>query len=158
MCIRDSPLDAWDHELVVEAAAVVEDPEQELLESLGDEEAQEMEEGLEDEAAIDLGDDPAAHPPDDSGDEEGQLPVLDDKGQAHNPKKYPEIWGRISIVKEGMPGEAMSVYCRRHGCTIVTRARGAIPAPITLRWFLAGQELPAGRAAALQNRHKVLLQ
>ena len=79
------------------------------------------------------------------------------RGQVLNPKKYQEICGSISIVKEGMPGEAMSVYCRRHGCAIVKRTRDAAPVPIILRWFLAGQELPAGRAAALQNRHKVLL-
>ena len=61
-------------------------------------------------------------------------------------------------MKEGMPGEAMSVSCRRHGCAIVKRTRDAVLVPIILRWCLAGQELPAGRAAALQNRHTVLLQ
>jgi len=51
----------------------------------------------------------------------------------------------------------MSVYCRRHGCAFMKRTRDALPVLTILRWFLAGQELPAGRAAALQNRHKVLM-
>ena len=90
------------------------------------------------------------------GEEEPRLPILDN-GQVRNPENLAEIWGRLSITKEGTPQECVAAYCRRHGCSIMKRTRTAPSTQQFLRWFALGQNLPPGRAAALQDRHKRLL-
>ena len=84
------------------------------------------------------------------------VPILDDAGQVRNPLNPAEIWGRLSLTKEGTPQECVSAYCRRHGCAIMKRTAVAPSMQQFLRWFALGQNLPPGRAAALQDRHKRL--
>lgn len=84
------------------------------------------------------------------------MPYVDFAGQVHSHLDG-AILGRVSIVKEGQPAESVSLYCRRHGCSIMKRARDAPDNARLLRWFKAGMCIPAGRDAALVSRHKKLL-
>lgn len=68
----------------------------------------------------------------------------------------PEPLGRISLIKVGTPQEAVSVYCRRHGCSFMKGCRVAPSNDDMLAWFRAGMEIPKGRDPALQTRHKRL--
>lgn len=96
---------------------------------------------------------------DDGEEEEGallELPMMDANGQVRNPSDAEDIWGRISLIKEGTRQEAFSVYCRRHGCTIMRSVGKVPPQREMLKWFLEGQDIPRGREAALQRRHKTM--
>eukprot|EP00969_Alexandrium_andersonii_P294579 13020328-Alexandrium_andersonii.AAC.1 len=50
----------------------------------------------------------------------------------------------------------ISIYCRRHGCSILRRVKHPPATDVILRWFLAGQSVPRGRPSALQARHEEL--
>lgn len=64
--------------------------------------------------------------------------------------------GRISIIKEGTPGAAISLYCRRHGCTIMKGVKFSPGLPALLEWFRAGEEIEIGRAGHNVNKHRRL--
>ena len=145
--IHADPLDLLDQEL----EAAIADPE-DAFAALPDEDVQEMWVECEDGADTDLTEESEGEEDPDAG-----LPILDMEGQVHNPGNYADIWGKISIIREGLPGEAMSVYCRRHGCSFVKSTKDAIATPDVLRWFLLGQDLPKDRSAATQRRQKLIL-
>ena len=67
------------------------------------------------------------------------------------------ILGRISVIREGTPRAAISLYCRRHGCSILRTVDKAPSRDSCLRWFQAGLDVPTGRTAALRKRHADLL-
>ena len=100
---------------------------------------------------------PVADPGDAAG-EDLELPIVDARGSVRNPADENDIWGRISIVKEGTTQEAVSLYCRRHGCALMKSSSKAPPLPRMLRWFALGQDLPKIRAVAVQARHKHMFQ
>ena len=67
------------------------------------------------------------------------------------------VVGRISVVRENTPREALALYCRRHGCYVMKRAGVAPSFNQLTQWFLDGQDLPVDRSAAMQRRHKGML-
>ena len=77
-------------------------------------------------------------------------------GQVRNPSNHNEGWGRISMIKEGTAQEAVSVYCRRHGCAILRGVHRSPPTADILRWFAQGQAVERGRSSALQAKHKAM--
>ena len=85
-----------------------------------------------------------------------RLPIYHE-GMILNPDDADDIWGRISVVREGQPSEAVSVYCRRHGCSVLKRTKDALTIPEYLRCFQLGQDLPKDRSASMQHRHKKML-
>ena len=91
-------------------------------------------------------------------DEGPGLPHIDAQGSVLNPADEKDIWGRISIMKEGTPGEAVSLYCRRHGCALMRKTATAPSRSAMLRWFALGQDLPKTRDVAVQARHKRMFQ
>ena len=94
---------------------------------------------------------------DDDRDHELLLPVLDaTSGQVTNPENAADIWGRISLVKQNTPQEAVSLYCRRHGCSIMRTSRTVPPTEHLLKWFLRGQDIDAGHTAANKSKHKAM--
>ena len=65
-----------------------------------------------------------------------------------------KLLATVSIMKPGTNQEAVSVYCARHGCTLLKRVHAA-PSHDQIRdWVIAGLDIPAGRQAGLQARHK----
>eukprot|EP00959_Pyramimonas_sp_CCMP1952_P380172 7964386-Pyramimonas_sp.AAC.1 len=53
--------------------------------------------------------------------------------------------GSLSIMRKNEPGEALSVYCRIHGCKCPPAPVARAPTTdAVLAWFLAGLELPKG--------------
>ena len=64
--------------------------------------------------------------------------------------------GRISVIRQGTRQEAVSIYCSRHGCTICKRISVTPSNAEILKWLAQGEEIPAGRTASLQGRHKKL--
>ena len=91
-------------------------------------------------------------------DEGPGLPRIDAQGSVLNPADDNDIWGRISIMKVGTPGEAVSLYCRRHGCALMRRTATAPSMNAMRRWFALGQDLPKTRDVAVQARHKRMLE
>ena len=75
-------------------------------------------------------------------------------GQVTSSMNPTEIWGRVTVVREGQPSEALSCYCRAHGCSILRRTRDAPDWPDILNWFTFGQTVPAGRTPTLRLRHE----
>ena len=75
-------------------------------------------------------------------------------GQVSNADRPQEIWGRITLVKQGTKQEAVSLYCRRHGCAILKRCHEVPALPALIAWFEDGQQLPNDRSAAAQTEHK----
>lgn len=145
----DGALAAWDYELAQGSEEEShEDPVAELMGEVPDAEMGEMDEALEH-----AGSDVAT---DDEETLEEALPIVDMAGQVRNPKDASDVWGRISVVREGQPSEAVSIYCRRHGCSIMKRTKDAIAVERVLQWFLLGQSVPTDRSAAAQNHHKKL--
>ena len=63
-------------------------------------------------------------------------------------------WGRISVIREGTPREAVAIYCRRHGCQLMKLCSRCPSHPDILDWFVRGQAVPKGRSPALQGHHK----
>ncbi len=64
-------------------------------------------------------------------------------------------WGRISIIKPGLPVESLSVYCSQHGCAICKRVTSGVPGQAEiLKWIADGRDLPKGKA--YQARHKAM--
>lgn len=61
------------------------------------------------------------------------------------------ILGRIKPMKENTPGECVSVYCRRHGCTKIVKARDAPHTENLMRWFEEGLAIPMGRDRKRQH-------
>ena len=57
-----------------------------------------------------------------------------------------EVLGRAIVLHEGTSQEAQSIYCRRHQCTFLKRARDAPSMLHIRRWFHAGVAIPRGRA------------
>ncbi len=50
-----------------------------------------------------------------------------------------EIIGRVKMIREGLPTECVSVYCRLHGCTVpLKRTRQSPNIESLLGWFQAG--------------------
>ena len=96
--------------------------------------------------------------PGDAAGEDLELPIVDAQGSVRNPADENDIWGRISSVKQGTTQEAVSLYCRRHGCALMKSLSKAPPLPRMLRWFALGQDLPNIRAVAVQARHKHMFQ
>ena len=155
-------LAAWDADIEEEAAgdedgAAEEDPVAELVAHVPADDVEEMEEAIEagdGGAGSDMVSDRAS---DDEEDDGERLPIYDDKGQVRNPDDASDIWGRIAVIREGQPSECVSVYCRRHGCSVLTRTKDALLVPQYLRWFQLGQDLPKDRSASAQHRHKKML-
>ena len=88
------------------------------------------------------------------------MPRIAVTGQAysHSDHENKDSLGRVSLIKEGTRQEAVSVYCRRHGCSFMKRCHEALSKQQLEMWFHLGQDIPKGRTAALQARHKALLQ
>jgi len=68
------------------------------------------------------------------------------------------VLGRISLIKQGTPAEAVSLYCRMHGCSLMRRVIQSPSHQQTMKWFLDGMSLPRDRNPAVQRRHKDMLQ
>ncbi len=63
-----------------------------------------------------------------------------------------DILGRIKEMRSGEASAAVSVYCRKHGCTApLTRTHKAPAVDDILAWFEAGQELPPGADSRPQH-------
>ena len=63
--------------------------------------------------------------------------------------------GSISVSRIGEPREAISLYCKRHKCTVVRVAR-QMPGDFAIaEWFRAGMAIPEGREH--QAAHKGML-
>ena len=63
-----------------------------------------------------------------------------------------DILGRIKEMRSGEASAAVSVYCRRHGCTApLTRTHKAPAVDDILAWFEAGQDLPPGADSRPQH-------
>lgn len=75
-------------------------------------------------------------------------------GRAHGPGG--QYWGRVTVIRPGQISEAISVYCGRHGCSVVKRVTASPGQDEILAWFVAGQSVPAGRTSTLQSHHKQL--
>ena len=67
------------------------------------------------------------------------------------------VLGRISLIKQGTPAEAVSLYCRMHGCSLMRRVTQSPSHQQTMKWFLDGMSLPRDRNPAVQRRHKDML-
>jgi hypothetical protein len=52
--------------------------------------------------------------------------------------------GRMKPMKEGTPGECMTVYCRRHGCSKIIRTAELPERDRILRWFAEGRAIKFG--------------
>jgi len=65
--------------------------------------------------------------------------------------------GRISGTRAGSPQEAVSLYCARHGCTVMRGSRRAPGHDELLAWFGRGQTIPRGKSDAHKRAHKGLL-
>ena len=102
------------------------------------------------------GDDGGDGDEDATGGDVEELPFLDEGGRVHNPRNPEETWGRVTILKEGLPGEGLSLYCNRHGCKILKKTSDAPDIRQVLRWFLRGQVVPRGRTPALVHEHKAM--
>ena len=113
-------------------------------------------------AQRDDGEDAPGSSSDDEGDDDEPqlgrgLPSLDpDTGQVRSADNPAEQLGRISLIKEGTRQEAVSLYCRRHGCAMMRSVRAAPSTAELLQWFADGQQVPAERTAAAQSRHKAM--
>ncbi len=77
-------------------------------------------------------------------------------GQVTTRSEVPEPLGRISLIKIGTPAEAVSIYCRRHGCSIMKRCAQSPSHPALLEWFKAGLDIPKGHEPGLSSKHKRL--
>jgi hypothetical protein len=69
----------------------------------------------------------------------------------------PNYLGRVSIVNEGTTKEAFSIYCTRHGCSIMKRIKHAPNDDAIVKWFEDGLDMPKGHSAFLQSNHKGML-
>ena len=107
-----------------------------------------------------IGDRPSDHE-DDADDE----PVVDEHPTYFEPKDgHVHVWrhdkyddaGRISVIRPGEPSEALSVYCRLHGCMISKRILQAPDTQDIFKWYEQGYGIPKGRTPALQTRHKAV--
>ena len=67
-----------------------------------------------------------------------------------------EKLGRISLIKEKTKGEAVSVYCRRHGCSIMVGSKHAPALLDVLKWYAAGEDITKSRERAVMLSHKRL--
>jgi len=54
------------------------------------------------------------------------------------------ILGRVKPMKINTPQECVSVYCRRHQCTKLIKAKDAPHTDNLLRWFEQGLDIPQG--------------
>ena len=83
---------------------------------------------------------------------EVELPRWDARtGQFRNPSDN-VILGRARVLKAGMPGETIAVYCRLHQCYPPIRpTRRALPEVTLARWFAADMELPRGPDGRAQH-------
>lgn len=64
--------------------------------------------------------------------------------------------GRVSVIKNGTPQEAVSVYCSRHQRSICKRIAVAPTTAEISQWFAQGEDIPRGKTSSLQGRHKRL--
>ena len=86
-------------------------------------------------------------------------PVLDaTTGRVHirNAEGGWDWLGRIVLARIGTPQEAVTVYCRRHQCSVMKRCIHAPPQDRILDWFAAGLDIPQGANKGNQARHKGL--
>ena len=56
------------------------------------------------------------------------------------------IIGRIKPMRVGAPSEAISVYCRHHGCSVpLRRTANSLSQTQIIQWFADGVQLGKGR-------------
>ena len=70
--------------------------------------------------------------------------------------KLGEKLGRISMIKAGTRGEAVSCYCKRHQCKVMKRSLVAPAHNEILKWYEDGLSVPEGNHQGLKTRHKNL--
>ncbi len=64
-----------------------------------------------------------------------------------------EIIGRIKPVRQGERSEAISVYCRHHGCTVpLKRTAASLSQAQIVQWFADGVQF--GRGNEFRERHQ----
>ena len=85
-----------------------------------------------------------------------ELPVMDDATGRVYTHDGSECIGRITVIKESTPQEAVSVYCRRHQCKIMKRSMVAPSREQIIRWLACGLDIPRGTNPGLVRRHKEL--
>ena len=68
-----------------------------------------------------------------------------DTGSVHQTNIDGPVIGRISVLHKNTPKEAISVYCRRHGCSKLVRVVKAPSHDRIMEWFAAGLDIQARR-------------
>ncbi len=59
----------------------------------------------------------------------------------------------MKVINEGSPTEGVTMFCQRHGCSLVRRLAQVRDQEQLLEWFERGQQVPEGNTPALKRRH-----
>ena len=77
-------------------------------------------------------------------------------GKVRNSQNPDQVWGTISTIKQGTEQEAVSCFCRLHGCRLLKRVRYMPSMEAILKWYTEGYYMAPThwcRNEAMVRRH-----